>query len=446
MTSEETAKTLAWINTILQPHHVTIRSLQELSNGYSLCLLAEELSGKKIEKKNPKPSHPAHKVSNATYALETFKQLVQNSGCTANDILDGNEKLMLALLSRLHKFSVDKQKVKSGDESDKLGERSQPIGLSRSTSYLTISKTTEPQLSPRESTDKEVLRLKKQVEELQAQILILTEEKTTQLQSTMDQSSLVKDNEAIHLKRIGTMQEQLDQRNSEIQQHQVELSDTKKELESTKTELSLLKSEFESYKSTQKHEFDTYKNESTTKIQDLLATQKQLHAQIDVIQHEKDTKPVDTATTHLVQNLTDRIEKYSEGILKIQENHFAVVEKLGQEKELELANQRALMDEEMKKKLEELEETHLQAINDVEQNHKIALELITKEYKNREVELILNNDLLKNPDIFGTSDTLGRQDSGDQLQKRMSTPHKGALSEKAQKLLVGKSKDSPQKK
>eukprot|EP01080_Neovahlkampfia_damariscottae_P008592 gene8592-417_t len=94
---------LNWINRILLPNGIKIENLcEDFSSGYNFCILAENLTTKKIKKKIDKPKNQTQKISNVSLGLETLKkENVHTYGCSPNDIVSCNEKILLSLLWKI---------------------------------------------------------------------------------------------------------------------------------------------------------------------------------------------------------------------------------------------------------------------------------------------------------------------------------------------------------
>lgn len=89
----------AWINYHLSHVDLKVNKLEtDLCDGCILCQLCEVLTGEEI-KFNPHPRIRIHRIENANVALNFMKlHKIKIFNISAEDIVDGNLKLLLALI------------------------------------------------------------------------------------------------------------------------------------------------------------------------------------------------------------------------------------------------------------------------------------------------------------------------------------------------------------
>lgn len=106
-----------WTNFVLAKRDLEIQSLlTDLADGKNLCALLEILSGKKI-KINPKPTMRIQKLENVTVCLDFIKnEGIKLMSISANNIVDGDKKLIFGLIWTLiehFQIKMDRKETKS---------------------------------------------------------------------------------------------------------------------------------------------------------------------------------------------------------------------------------------------------------------------------------------------------------------------------------------------
>jgi len=97
----QTTTFVAWMNVVLARKNVTVSSLADLCDGVVLWQLLEALSGSETSIKgvNTKPKMRIQKLENVALALKRAREIGINLvGIAAEDVLDGNAKILLGLV------------------------------------------------------------------------------------------------------------------------------------------------------------------------------------------------------------------------------------------------------------------------------------------------------------------------------------------------------------
>lgn len=372
---EEQSKILKWIQTILLNNNIPeLNSVSQLQDGYVLCLLAENLTGKKIEKKIQSPSHPAHKVLNANYALESFKSIIQVVGCTANDIYEGNEKLLLGILSQLFKYYQLKQKLPQKEEIQEISPKFQEVFLQN-------------------TENEEVVKLKTELQEA-----------LNQLKEYKDKYNQFDEERNIFLHEIQSYQK----KEEELQVENTKLKENSKMLVQELENLS--------------NENEQIKKENTEMKEKLLNIENENQNLKETVQeNEKEMNSMKNS----IQVTSQRIKGYENGILTIQEKYFLEMDKKEKEKETELTELKLKHEKELMEKIKELEIQYNDEKEKIFTEYEKKIEEITKDFKRTELELRLENDILQNDKIGQLAKSFPI------ISPRMT------LSDKASALLVG---------
>jgi len=120
---------IGWANLYYSRRGFRINSLNDFRDGVYLCVLLEELSGKKL-KYVSNPTTRFQKLQNLSYAIKfILDQGVRLVSCGAEDIADGNEKITLGLFwTLIQKFQIQaiEAAIGTNNTNEKVGENSTP--------------------------------------------------------------------------------------------------------------------------------------------------------------------------------------------------------------------------------------------------------------------------------------------------------------------------------